>query len=105
LSTVVTEVDRFPPTPFSNFTAFSCTSSLLIKNQILSNFFYMISWVDHLWLFHTPCRRPAVRSKDIFYNWHKSLQFFRVMDINALAVERLEVDLNEMALATMLAIL
>jgi len=27
------------------------------------------------------------------------------MDINALAVERLEVDLNEMALATMLAIL
>jgi len=27
------------------------------------------------------------------------------MDINARAVERLEVDLNEMALATMLAIL
>ena len=27
------------------------------------------------------------------------------MDINALAVERLETDLNEMALATMLAIL
>jgi len=27
------------------------------------------------------------------------------MDINALAVERLEADLNEMALATMLAIL
>ena len=66
----------------------------------------MISWVDHFWVFHTTCnRRPTVRLYDIFYNWHKSLQFFRVMDINALAVERLETDLNEMALATMLAIL
>ena len=66
----------------------------------------MISWVDHFWVFHTACTRmPAVRLYDIFYNWHKSLQFFRVMDINALAVERLEADLNEMALATMLAIL
>ena len=65
----------------------------------------MIGWVDHLWLFHTACRRPAVRLYDIFYKWHKSLQFFRVMDINALAMERLETDLNEMALATMLAML
>lgn len=98
-------MDRFPPTPFSNFTAFSCTNSFLIKNQILSNFFFNVSWVIHLWLFHIACRMPAVRLYDIFYNWHKSLHFFPVMDINARAVERLEVDLNEMALATMLAIL